>query len=260
MTIGRQIIRITALSLISVLVAGCVDLEQRVDFLADGGMRVNADLNFHPEMVNVFEAFEVRARHMAPELDNRTGGTQSALCEKLGAPTLFKTPPGISFDAYQSLSSEALTCAFRFEISARRYQNSLALLSKGAVRIDNHPDGTTEIALDLTKIPDLSRTLSSTFRELLSNLAGLGDGDLDADAIEEISEADRAALKALTRIAFQARGLQLIVTAERILDSNGLISDDERSVMFYVPFVDIVDAALDAGSHARKRYYAVLVL
>ncbi|MBI1385824.1 MAG: hypothetical protein GC150_13030 [Rhizobiales bacterium] len=256
MPIPTRVGRICRLALALVLPIGlsaCFDIEQRITLEPDGLTRVATEVHFSPQFNDILAALEVRGRHFDTGLDLDRG-----LCEIANEGASSSLPPGVAFTASQLRTPDGLICRFELTFREGQYLQMAAALSGEAFIVEDLPGGTTRIGFDLSRVPDPTPLLTEALLDQMRTRLGLSAPRLDPADIAEILDADRRALAGLAELIFRDHRLTFIVTAPRIIETSGAISDDGQSTSHSMRFVDMVRDVLDPDTEARPSFRALV--
>jgi hypothetical protein len=153
------------------------------------------------------------------------GDASKKLCDDLFRQARADTAKGVQVETSETSSSGNVVCKVQLSAPTVAFAGSLG--------------GSTESKMGLLKV---ERIDESTFR--IENRLNMGDGrDRSLDSLGGA---------ALAESLFAGRALKWTVQAPRVLESNGTIASDGRSVQWSVP--------VSSAMKAPQQFYAVVVL
>lgn len=241
--------RIAAVTGLTLGLAGCFDIEQRLTFDPAGTATMEVSLHFDRAMEDVVTLLEAYAQ-FSPEAEKFKGGVCAAAQRFAEADTTNKVP----LQAKQFQSGDRFVCQFRINLGdpARLVTSDpkdpvevTALFGKHRYRL----------SVDMSKIPDFS---TEALAELSAALKEQFPHTLPEGGLAELWAKHLNAALAMTRILMPNRYVQFTVAAPRILDSNGTLAANGESVSFRLTFAEITALALDANARKDKKFFAVI--
>jgi hypothetical protein len=246
--------------------AGCYDLEIKQTLRPDGTLAAGADLRFEPEMEEVFGFFEALAQ-LRPEVPQ--GSFRDGLCGSvshvMGAvPNAGAATPPVSGRQFQE--GGRFVCQVEVGLGGAE-QAFQALQANPAMlmspyRVKSEGPRRYRITLDFASLPPPDDMLRMGIAAGVMNGKPRADGTLPPPpspaALDDIAAKYKKASIAGAKMYGRDRTISFAVGAPKIVESNGKVSADGRTVRFSYTWLEMTAMLFDAEKRRNAVHYAVV--
>lgn len=239
--------RVGAVLAASLGLAACYDIETKLSINPDATANADFRLRFDADMQELFNFIESMAQLKAEGAIVKDG-----LCNAIGVFGQMAPMPDVSIDGKQFKEGDRFYCQ-----ASAAVKDVKQLETKGEISqfFEIKPEGPKRYRIEakLAAIPDLSPLLMELMTKDLPP-------NEKPDAAKSISLYQKyvSATLALTRITMRDRYVDMSISAPRIIESNGVISPDKKSVSFRYTAEEFTKLMLDVKARTGKTLYAVV--
>lgn len=250
---GRHAMRWLAAGALAVSLSACLDGETTLTVDPDGKSRVDYVMSFDKDAEDIF-AFVKAMGDVAPE----------AAMLKLGACPAASMLPAVvpEFKGFKITGSEYKTdtsyaCKIGFDVGP--IAEFTSLVSKfdktGMYEVKEVAPRRYMIAIDYAKMPSMEEILKEVARKQQATPV---PNQPPPEVMEKVTQSSVKAGVALVRLMAKNRKSDMVIRAGEIIESNGTIAPDKKSVRFSMTTEEAINLMFKPEERKGKRFYAVV--
>ena len=227
--------------------AACYDIEAKLAFSPDATANVDAGLRFDADMSEVFGFVEALAQ-LKPE----GALVKDGLCNAIGILGAASPVQGVELTGKQWKAGDRFHCQASGKVGDLKLIETNPEVSQ-FFEIKPLGGKRYRVSLNLGNIPDLSNFMMDAMVKDLTGGQRPSEQNLQGLYKKYVS-----ASLALTRITMRDRYVDLSISAPRIIESNGQVAADGKSVRFRYTSEEMTLLMLDVNARKGKNLYAVV--
>ena len=243
----KRACRIGAVIAASLGLAACYDIETKLAINPDATAKADFRLRFDADMQELFSFVEAMA-----QLKAEGALVKDGLCNAIGILGQMSPMPDVAIDGRQFKEGDRFYCQ-----ASAAVKDVKLLETKGEISqfFEIKPEGPKRYRIEakLAAIPDLSPMLMELMTKDLPP-----NEKPDPAKSSSLYQKYISATLALTRITMRDRYVDMSISAPRIIESNGVISPDKKSVSFRYTAEEFTRLMLDAKARQGKNLFAVV--
>jgi hypothetical protein len=243
----KQACRIGLVIAAALGLAACYDIETRLAINPDATAKADFRLRFDADMQEMFSFIEAMA-----QLKAEGALVKDGLCNAIGILGQMSPMPDVAIDGKQFKEGDRFYCQ-----ASAAVKDVKLLETKGEISqfFEIKPEGPKRYRIEakLNAIPDLSPMLMELMTKDLPP-----NEKPDPAKSNSLYQKYVSATLALTRITMRDRYVDMSISAPRIVESNGVISPDKKSVSFRYTAEEFTKLMLDAKTRQGKNLFAVV--
>jgi hypothetical protein len=241
-----------AVAVAAVLLAGCYDLDIKIEVDAQGQAKGGVTLGFDPEMQDVFKVIEYFAKN---DTDEKARLIDAGLCNAF-RPDNPHLPMPLQFTSRQYAADGKFFCALESTQTVKVAEIN-PMMTLGVLNVDSAKPRELALNFNLERLPDLTPFLGIGIMSELQKRQTAGQLKPGADPDEAVRVLTRAMI-ASNAIAMRGRKVRLAVTGQRVVATNGIRSADGRTATFEFSADEFARMILDKDARAGKKYSLTL--
>ena len=250
----------------AVLAGGCYDMEIRQTLRGDGNLAIGVDLRFDPDMEDVFSFFEAVAKALPETPPGLLTGGLCGMAERFAGLSPGAMPDGYTLSGRQFQDNGRFVCQTEAGVGpasaafAALQANPAMLVSP--YRVKSEGPRRYRVTLDLASIPDPDDLIRMGVVAMIMD-PNRRPGGAPArmpppEQLDEIAQSYKKASLASARMFGRERRLSFVLAAPRIVESNGEIAPDRRTVRFSYTWLDLTAVLFDADRRRQTVHWAVV--
>ena len=243
----KRACRVGAVFAATLGLGACYDIETKLAINPDASAKADFRLRFDADMQELFSFIEAMAQLKAEGAIVKDG-----ICNAIGIFGQMSPMPDLAIDGKQFKEGDRFFCQ-----ASATVKNVKQLETKGEISqfFEIKPEGGKRYRIEakLSAIPDLSPMLMELMTKDLPP-----NEKPDPAKSNSLYQKYVSATLALTRITMRDRYVDMSISAPRIVESNGVISPDKKSVSFRYTAEEFTKLMLDIKARQGKNLYAVV--
>lgn len=253
--VPKHVTRLATAAVVAVGLSACLDGETSIVVDPDGKARINYVMAFDKDAENVFEFFKALG-DVAPEAAMLKQGACPAASMLSAAVPEFQ---GYKITGSEKRTDTAYVCEVAFDIGpVADFQAMMAKMDPwGIYEAKEVGPRRYMLAIDYSKMPPLSEIVKEAIRRQ-QQTAPMPDQQPNAQVMEKITELSIKAGLALVRLMAKDRKSNLVIASGQIVESNGTIAPDKKSVLFSMTTEEAIGLMFKPETRKEKRLYAVI--